>query len=146
MTISGLPTGEQRFEVQMDNYETEFLQFDLNDNQTVEKSVSLLSFDRIVTARELDVPPFPLLKSDPIPPIPVTKEVVVVVTAMIDRDGTPKDISVVRSDNREFNDSVIEALSQWHFKPGVRKDREVRARVNIPFRFAPGEASATMPK
>ena len=70
----------------------------------------------------------------------------VVVTFVIERDGSLSSVKVMRSPHPLFTDAVVQVLEQsplW--KPGIQKDRAVRVKYMLPvdFRIPPGtQASA----
>jgi len=62
----------------------------------------------------------------------------VVLEAVIQTDGTPADINVVRSLDRVhgLDQQAIDALSQWRFKPGTKDGNPVAVRLQFTFGFA----------
>jgi len=59
---------------------------------------------------------------------------VVVVQALVGKDGTVKDAFVI-SGHPVFRDNALEAVWQWRFKPGVYHGAPVAVWVAIPVRF-----------
>ncbi len=59
----------------------------------------------------------------------------VIVSATIQKDGTPKVESVVQGLDYGLTDKAIEALEQWTFKPGTRNGQPVDVLLNIEVNF-----------
>jgi TonB family protein len=57
------------------------------------------------------------------------------VNCLVDENGRVKEAAVANSTDRAFNDSSLEALWKWTFKPGERDGVAVPMRVNVPVRF-----------
>jgi TonB family protein len=86
--------------------------------------------------------PVPLRKVDPkYPPALASAKVegVVVLYAIIRRDGTVDSIEVVRSVDPLLDQNAMEALARWRFRAAVRQGRpvELAAIVRIPFHSSP---------
>lgn len=54
----------------------------------------------------------------------------VTLDAVIRKDGSVSDVTVLKSSNRLFNDNAVEAIQQWRFTPG---SRDVILSVTIKF-------------
>ena len=54
---------------------------------------------------------------------------------VIDIDGTVLNPIMVESSNPRFNQSALDAIVQWKFKPGIKDGVPVRAKVAIPFAY-----------
>jgi protein TonB len=59
----------------------------------------------------------------------------VYVKIWVDKDGKPREASVVRSDEEIFNDAAIAAAKQFLFTPAYMNSGPVSVWVTIPFRF-----------
>ena len=59
---------------------------------------------------------------------------------VVQTDGTPTDIKVVRSLDRVhgLDQQAIDALSQWRFNPGTKDGNPVAVRLNFTFGFTLG--------
>ncbi|MBI5472348.1 MAG: energy transducer TonB [Ignavibacteriae bacterium] len=57
------------------------------------------------------------------------------VRILVDKEGRPSDVEVVRADNDLFGDAAIEAAKQFVFTPGYMNNGPVRVWVSVPFRF-----------
>jgi TonB family protein len=66
-----------------------------------------------------------LLSSDPI----------VILDAVIQENGVPKVVRVVRSLAWELDETAIDALEQWRFSPAMKDGRPVKVRMNVEMSF-----------
>ena len=62
-------------------------------------------------------------------------EGVVRLSAVVNLDGLPSDMHVVKGLNAEEDRLALEALKQWRFKPGTKNDQPVKVRINVEIRF-----------
>lgn len=64
--------------------------------------------------------------------------------ALIQMDGTVRDIELIKSVDERLDASAMEALAQWRFHPATRLGVpvEVDVLIDIPFRLAPPEERA----
>ena len=53
----------------------------------------------------------------------------------VDSEGRPRNIRVVRSLGLGLDERAIEAVSQWHFKPGLLNGRAVNSPVSVEVSF-----------
>ena len=62
---------------------------------------------------------------------------VVHMTAVIDRDGKPTDITVVKSLDNQYglDDNAVAALKEWRFKPAMKDGKPVLFHVTIEMSF-----------
>ena len=58
-----------------------------------------------------------------------------VLFVVIDVDGIPKQIKVVRSVGHGLDEKAVEAVRQWRFSPATRKGRPVPVAINVEVRF-----------
>jgi protein TonB len=65
-------------------------------------------------------------------------EGLVVVRILVFKDGTVKDVIVVRPSgtNVGFEEAAVEACKQWVFKPAIQNQKPVSVWVNYPIKFA----------
>lgn len=56
----------------------------------------------------------------------------------VEKDGTVSDAVVAESGGAAFDDAAMKAVRRWHFSPAMRGGAPVRARIRVPFHFAPG--------
>lgn len=60
----------------------------------------------------------------------------VAVTVVIDESGAVVASEVTKSTNEGFNQSAVEAVQKWKFKPAKLAGKSVKVKVTIPVRFA----------
>jgi protein TonB len=59
----------------------------------------------------------------------------VVLAAVIDEQGVPTVVGVVRSLEADLDTNAIAAIEQWRFKPGTRNGTPVKVSLNIEVNF-----------
>jgi TonB family protein len=59
----------------------------------------------------------------------------VLVGLVVSSRGEPKDVHVVKSLEKDIDQSAIEAVKQWHFDPAKKGDQPVAVRVTVEIRF-----------
>lgn len=59
-------------------------------------------------------------------------------TAIIDKEGTPTDIKVVRSLDKKYglDEKAVDALKEWRFKPATKDGKPVPILVTVEMTFA----------
>jgi TonB family protein len=60
-----------------------------------------------------------------------------ILDTVIQEDGTPKIVRVVRSLSWELDERAIAALKQWRFSPAVKDGVPVKVRMNVEMSFDP---------
>jgi periplasmic protein TonB len=93
---------------------------------------------RIFTPTQLDQQPEILVQARPSYPTALRQAGVggeVVVDFVVDRGGVVRNVSAVRSTNREFEDSAIAAVSKWKFRAGMKDGRSVATHMQVPIEF-----------
>ena len=62
---------------------------------------------------------------------------VVVLGAVVPVDGTPSEITIVRSLDSTYglDEQAIAALKQWKFEPGMKEGKPVAVRVRVEMEF-----------
>lgn len=107
--------------------------------------VLLLALPGISTAQEdtfvgeQDVPPRPVKRVNPTYPLNMSRagvEARVVVDFVVDSKGNVVNAHVFSSNNPWFERPAINAISKWHFEPGLKEGRPVNARMRIPITFS----------
>ncbi|MGK4002151.1 TonB family protein [Sorangium sp. So ce1036] len=87
------------------------------------------------------VPPHVLEHVDPVYPAERLAEGVdttVTLFVTVEKDGTVSDATVAESGGEGFDEAAIAAVRRWRFSPAMRGGAPVRARIRVPFHFAPG--------
>lgn len=56
----------------------------------------------------------------------------VTVMLTVDASGRPHDIKVISAKDPRLRESVVEALSQWEFKPALKDGRPVAVTIEMP--------------
>lgn len=59
----------------------------------------------------------------------------VLLTTVVEDDGSVDEIVVVRSLDPELDQQAIDALKQWKFKPGTKEDKTVAVRITCELVF-----------
>ncbi len=59
----------------------------------------------------------------------------VLVSVVVDKDGLPRDIRIVRSVGMGLDEKAIEAVQKWRFKPGMKGGQAVNVRAQIEVNF-----------
>jgi len=62
-------------------------------------------------------------------------EGVVWLKVWVNREGKPRQVQVLKSDNQVFNQSAMDAVNQWTFTPAMKDGKPVSVWVSIPFKF-----------
>ncbi len=62
-------------------------------------------------------------------------EGIVRIAAVINLDGTPSDLHVVKGLNDAEDKLALEALKQWRFSPGTKSGHPVRVKINVEINF-----------
>jgi len=62
-------------------------------------------------------------------------EGVVRIAAVINVDGAPSDLHVVKGLNDAEDKLALEALKQWRFSPGTKGGHAVRVKINVEINF-----------
>jgi protein TonB len=57
------------------------------------------------------------------------------VELIVDQDGQPRDLRVVKSTMREFEPAALAAIAKWRFKPGLVEGKPVKTLLEIPIEF-----------
>jgi len=94
--------------------------------------------DRAYELSELDQPPVPRLRVQPIFPFELRRAGIngeVLVEFIVDTNGDVKNASAVRSTNPAFETPAIAAVMKWKFRPGRKDGRPVDIRIQQPLKF-----------
>lgn len=112
---------------------------------TVDKNMPQYNPEREYLTEEkyLDIveKPIPLDKVQPdVSNIKIKKPATVWVKCLVDKDGTVKNASVIRSDAQQIiNDACTETAIKWKYSPAEVRGKPVATWVVIPFKFTPSK-------
>jgi protein TonB len=59
----------------------------------------------------------------------------VLVGLVVSSQGEPKDVHVVKSLDKDVDQSAVEAVKQWRFDPAKKSDKAVAVRITVEIRF-----------
>jgi protein TonB len=59
----------------------------------------------------------------------------VLVGLVVSSGGEPKDVHVVKSLDKDIDQSAVEAVKQWHFDPAKKGDQPVAVKITVEIRF-----------
>ncbi len=62
-------------------------------------------------------------------------EGVVRISTVVNLDGAPAELHMLRGLNTDEDKLAVEALKQWRFQPGTKKGRPVRVRITVEIEF-----------
>ena len=88
---------------------------------------------------QLDRVPQAIVQPAPRFPYELTKvvsEAEVVVEFIVDTAGNVREATIVSSTLRGFEQSTLDAVGKWRFRPGMKGGRKVNTRIRQPVRFS----------
>jgi len=141
-TSTGMAPGIYRYQVHRPGYESEDISIELKEGGEVAQQLTLNDINRIYRASEIDVPPMPLYQPEPTIPA-VSKMEEIMVEFVIDQQGQPTDVTIVKSTNEKLNKEILRALTEWRFQPAMRRDHPARIKVRLPLVFQPQATDET---
>jgi len=59
----------------------------------------------------------------------------VLVEFIVDTDGNVRAATVVKTTAAGFNESAVDGVSKWRFRPGMKGGRKVNTRMRVPIKF-----------
>lgn len=62
-------------------------------------------------------------------------EGVVRLSAIVNVEGLPTDLKILSGLNAEEDQTAVEALKQWRFKPGTKNGQAVRVKITVEINF-----------
>lgn len=86
-------------------------------------------------------PPHVLEHVDPVyPPAKLADgiDTTVILLITVEKDGSVSEATVAESGGAEFDEAALAAARRWRFSPASRGGAPIRARIRVPFHFAPG--------
>lgn len=114
---------------------------DLNTAYRVRLPLELKTEDfgvKVFQVGELDQPPAPIKRIAPVYPRELKKNRVqgyANIVFIVDEEGSVTDVSIEKTNHREFGINAESAVRQWKFKPGFKDGSPVKTYVRIPLSF-----------
>ena len=93
---------------------------------------------KVFDISKLDQAPIPKFRAQPQYPFEMRRagvEGTVIVEFIVDSKGDARNAFAVRSTQREFEQSAVQAVNKWKFRPGRKGGRAVNTRMQIPIVF-----------
>lgn len=59
----------------------------------------------------------------------------VLVGLVVSSQGEPKDVHIVKSLDKDIDQTAVDAVKQWHFAPAKKGDQPVAVRITVEIRF-----------
>ncbi|MDP0499447.1 MAG: TonB family protein [Verrucomicrobiota bacterium JB022] len=127
--------GIYQYHIHRPGYESVDFDIAVRAGEQFAHELELNDLSRVFRANEIDVMPIPLYQPEPdIGDVRKTEEVVV--EFVIDPEGQPTDIQIVRTSNERLNKAVLKAVDEWRFQPAMRRENAVRLKVRLPLVFS----------
>ena len=129
--------GQAQFEFTLPNHEPTKLAGDITNKSTLRLHAEMLHVDRIAKMSEVKSPPRLTAREEPDVPSDVAAgSYEVVVSFVVSKQGTIRDIRVDKSTNPALTEPCLKALAKWKFSPAVSKaGYPVNMRLSAPFKF-----------
>lgn len=89
--------------------------------------------------KQLDQTPIPKFRAKPQYPFEMRRAGIsgeVLVEFIVDTNGDVRNPFAVRSTQREFEQSAVQAVSKWKFRPGRKGGHAVNTRMQVPIVFS----------
>ena len=138
LTLEDVQPGEASYTLEVQGYIPVDVTGRVEPEKTLRLDATLISVDRIAGTSDLDERPVPIKTVEPIITHYQEKtEGTAIISLMIDRDGTPKDLKVEQASSLQFGRRCLEAAARWRVSPGKIKGIPVKTRVSLPFNIAP---------
>lgn len=136
LTLNDQQPGDASYSLDLDGFISATVQGTIEPEKTLMLNTELVAEDRIVPLRELDERPIPIKVVQPdIGYEDARNGGTALISLVVDRDGTPKDLKVESASDPEFGRRCLDAAKQWRFRPGSIKGVPVRTRVSVPFKL-----------
>jgi TonB family protein len=136
LTLNDQLPGDVTYSLDLAGFMSATVQGKIEPEKTLTLSAELDAEDRIVPLRELDERPVPIKMVQPDVGYEEARNGgTALISLVVDRDGTPKDLKVESSSDASFAQRCMTAAKQWRFKPGSIKGVPVRTRVSVPFKL-----------
>jgi protein TonB len=106
------------------------------------RDTSLFKGMQVFDISKLDQTPVPKYQARPQYPFEMRRAGIageVLVDFLVDTNGDVQNAYAVRSSQREFEASAVQAVSKWKFKPGRKGGRDVITHMQVPIVFTLNE-------
>jgi protein TonB len=106
------------------------------------RDTSLFRGMQVFDISKLDQTPVPKYQARPQYPFEMRRAGIageVLVDFLVDTNGDVQNAYAVRSSQREFEASAVQAVSKWKFKPGRKGGRDVITHMQVPIVFTLNE-------
>lgn len=133
LRVKGLKEGEKTYTLRSSGYEDLQLTAEVVAQSETRMSAELLSWDREVDYKQLDILPAQTKGG-----LSSIKRFVggdshrFLVEFVISAEGNPEQIEILETTYLRGHDRLIKDISEWKFEPGIRKDHAVKTRARIP--------------
>jgi TonB family protein len=136
LTLNDLQPGEVTYSLDLSGFIPTTVTGQIEPEKVLELNGIMKAADRIFRPNELDERPVPIKMVDPILGYDLQKNGgEAMISLIVDRDGTPKELKVESTTDAEFGRRCLAAAAQWRFKPGTINGSPVRTRVSVPFKL-----------
>jgi TonB family protein len=136
LTLNDQQPGDVSYTLDLAGYISTTVEGKIEPEQSLTLSGSLRAEDRIVSIRELDERPVAIKTVQPEVGYDAGRNGgSALISLVVDRDGTPKDLKVESASEAEFGKRCLAAAAQWRFRPGTIKGVPVKTRVSLPFKL-----------
>jgi len=98
---------------------------------TASYATTLNAHDKIIASTNL-IAPAPVKIVNPVDLPSRFENEIVTLSLIIDANGVPHDVKVVSRGDREASKSLVSAVAQWKFTPGLLNGVPVPTRVTLP--------------
>jgi len=78
--------------------------------------------------------------------LPQAIDTTVEVLVTVERDGSVGDVKIAVSGGDAFDSAALTAVRRWRFTPATRAGVPIRARIRVPFHFAPDAHPPVVPQ
>jgi len=132
LVLDDIKAGTMDLSFRLENHEDAYTSVEVNAQDKNFTHQKLLSYDRIVSTKDLDVPPVTERARLTNLQHSVRGSHKFIIDLVVGKDGTPEDISIITSTDLELHDALLKDLNSWTFQPAVRKGHVVRTKVRVP--------------
>jgi TonB family protein len=129
------PSEDLSYDLTLPGYDAVRLDHLVVDGPVLHLSAELLSADRIAKPTEIKQAPHAYETPDPdITPDQRLRGAEVMISVVVLRNGTIRDVQVEKTTDRWIGERCKEAVEQWKFNPGIGfNGQPLNVRVHIPF-------------